>query len=345
MTNATPSPTPAPDPAGTPAPDSKLAPAPDPKPAADPKAGGDPKTIVGAGGDQARGADPAADPAAGPKGDWAENWRELLAGEDKDDLKTLVRLSSPVDLWKQNKELRRKMSSGELTKVLGADATPEEKAAWRKENGFPDKPEGYLEALSLPNGVVLGDEDKPIVSELAAAALEGDVKPAAFSGLVAKYYALQDAERAKEAEADATYHDENVAALSKEYGAGYKREIALVNSFLGQFFPPDVASELLSSRAPKSVDEKGNQLGGRMWGDNPAFIKAIATLAREFNPLATLVPGGGADPAKTVNDRLAEIRKFRVDNPDKYDADKKMQAEELELLDAKQKIENRGKAA
>jgi hypothetical protein len=270
-----------------------------------------------------------------PKGDWAENWRELLAGEDKEDLKTLVRLSSPVDLWKQNKELRRKLSSGEFKKALPENATPEEKAAWRKENGFPENADGYLESLQLPNGMVLGDADKPFVAELAAAALDTDVPPAAFNGLVTKYYALQEAQAAKQAEEDQAYHDENLAALGKEFGPAFKREVALVNAFVAQYFPPEIASDLLVARGSD----------GRIIGDNPIFIKALSALAREINPLATLVPGGGADPAKTVNDRLAEIRKFRTENPDKYDADKTMQAEELELIATKQKIEGRGKAA
>ena len=44
-----------------------------------------------------------------------------------------------------------------------------------------------------------------------------------------------------------------------------------------------------------------------------------------------------------MDGRRDEIRKFRRGNPDKYDADKKLRAEELELLEAQR--ERKGRAS
>jgi hypothetical protein len=329
MTDADPAPAPAPvaDPAPAPAADPKPDPAPDPKAAPKPDPAPAPKDPAG---------NPAADPKPEPAGDWAADWREKLAGADKDDLKTLTRLGSPADLWKQNKELRRKLSSGELKKTLPEGATAEEKAAWRAENGLPDKPEVYVEKLALPDGVVIGAADKPVVAEFAKAAFDGNVPPAAFSGLVAKYYELQDAQKAQQADDDARYHDENVAALGKEFGANTRREINMVNSFVGQYFPKEISADLLVARTPD----------GRMLGDNPVFVKALAALSREVSPLSALVPAGAGDAGKLAADRIAEIKGWMgapSGSPDhkKYWGDEKVRAEYRDLVDAQAKMKAR----
>jgi hypothetical protein len=64
----------------------------------------------------------------------------------------------------------------------------------------------------------------------------------------------------------------------------------------------------------------------------------------DLNPAASLVPVG-LDSAKGLTDELATIRKFRQENPDKYDQDKAMQARELELLTAQTRMQGRGRAA
>jgi hypothetical protein len=46
-----------------------------------------------------------------------------------------------------------------------------------------------------------------------------------------------------------------------------------------------------------------------------------------------------------VQARLEEIRTIRRNDPNAYEADKKMQAEELELIEANLKMEKRGRAA
>jgi hypothetical protein len=265
----------------------------------------------------------------------APDWRTRLAGDDKALLKTLARYPDEAAFGKAHRALQTKLSSGEFKKALPEGASEEEKATWRKENGLPEKPEGYVEGLELPNGVVLGEADKPIVAEFAASAFESGVDKKAFSGLVAKYYAIQDAQRAQREEADAAFKLESEEALRGEWqGPEYRRNLTAVNNMM-KGWPEGLADRVLAGRSPD----------GKMLGNDPMFIKQLASLALELNPHATLVPAGTTDAAKTANARLEEIRAFRRDNPDGYNADKKMQAEEVELIDANLKIQARGKAA
>lgn len=264
----------------------------------------------------------------------APDWRARLAGDDKDALKRLSRFSDEAAFYKSYRALESKLSSGDYKKALPEGASDEERATWRKENGLPEKAEGYVEALELPKGLVIGEADKPIVGKLAETALAENLPPKAFNGLVAKYYELQDAQRAAQEDADASYKQESEDALRADWqGAAFRQNLTAVNNLIASW-PADLAANILAARTPD----------GRKVGDNPIFIKQLAALAVELNPTSTLVPAGTTDPGKTVESELAEIRKLRREDPNAYDADKKLQARELELLTAQEKMKSRNAA-
>jgi hypothetical protein len=277
---------------------------------------------------------PPVDPAA-PPAPAEPDWRAQMAGDDKDAAKRLARFAAPADVFKSFRSLEQKISSGEFKKPLSETATPEEKTAWRKENGLPEKADEYVAKLALPNGLVIGEAEKPVVAELAAVAHESNLDPKAFNGLVAKYYEIQDQARQKQEDADAKFKVDSEDALRKDWqGADFRRNLTAVNNLISTW-PEGLASAVLAGRDPN----------GRKLGDNPAFIRQLASLALELNPAATLVPSGTTDASKGVQARLDEIRKMRRDDPNAYESDKKLQAEELELIEADLKMQKRGKAA
>jgi hypothetical protein len=139
------------------------------------------------------------------KGTDAPDWRVQMAGDDKEAIKRLSRFAAPADVFKSFRSLEQKISSGEFKKPLGENATPEEKATWRKENGLPEKADDYVAGLALPSGLVIGEAEKPVVSALASVAHEGNIDPKAFNGLVSKYYELQDQQRQAREDADARF--------------------------------------------------------------------------------------------------------------------------------------------
>lgn len=263
------------------------------------------------------------------------DWRARLAGDDKELAKTLARYTDEAAFGKAHRSLLTKLSSGEYKKSFPENATAEEKATWRKENGLPEKADEYVDKLALPNGIVIGEAEKPVVSALASVAHENNIDPKAFNGLVGKYYEMQDEIRQKQEDADAVYKTEAEDALRKDWlGPDYRRNLTAVNNLIATW-PPELATGFLAARDPS----------GRKLGDNPAMIRKLASLAVELNPYATVVPAGTTDAGKSVQSRIAEIRKISRDEPDKYNSDKGLQKEYLELLEADQKMQARGRAA
>lgn len=307
-----PAPQPAPAPASDPAPSPALAPAPGVDPAP-----GDPPAEL--------------------------DWRDRLAGDDKQFRKQLDRYSDLGAIGKKLRSLEGKLSSGEYKRDLPENASAEEVAAWRKENGIPQKAEDYVAKLALGEGMVLSEADKPVIAEFAAAALEGAIKPDQFNALVQTYYKIGDARKQQQELADAEYHDFSVAELQELWpGAEYKRNRQAVSDMMAGW-PADLRDGVLAARAPL-FDKAGKYLGDFKLGDVPAFVQQMATLARELNPAATLVPNTGGDPAKGVEDRIAELTKMMGKRDSDYWKGPKanaLQQEFRELIDARDKMKAR----
>lgn len=262
---------------------------------------------------------------------WPDDWRAKLAGEDKADLKTLERMGSPVDLWKANKALRQKISAGELKSAFPADGDDKAKAAWRKENGLPPDESGYKP--DLPDGVVIGEADKPLIESFSKAAFTANFTPAQFNQALAWYYDTQDQALAKLQEADDQFHATAEDELRAEWGPNWHRERNAVMNLLQQA-PEGVADRLIGGRTAD----------GKLIGDDPAVLRWLAQLSREVNPTATLVPAGTANPGKAVGDRLAELNKMMGDQRSDYWRGPNaaaLQAEYRELLDAQDKMKAR----
>ena len=271
-------------------------------------------------------ADAAADKAA-------SDWRDKFASGDEKFRKRLDRFPDEGAFVKSYRALESKLSSGEYKRQLPQDAKPDDIAAWRKEIGIPEKPEGYVEKLELPKGLVLGEEDKPIISEFANAALEGNVDPKAFNGMVAKYYDILDKQKAAQEDADAKYKQDAEDALRGVWeGADYRRNVTAVNNMLAGW-PEDLRTSILAGRGPD----------GRKLGDNPNFIRKMAELALEINPAATLIPGG-SDVGKGLETRLGELNKLIGDRTSDYYRGPNsgaLQQEYRDLLTAQDRIKSR----
>jgi hypothetical protein len=300
------------------------APAPEPiaAPAA-PAAAVEPNTIL------ASVESPSIVPSPDPAGE--HNWRDKFAGDDPKFRERLNRFADESAFVKSYRAMEQKFSSGEYKRQIGADAKPEEIAAWRKEMGIPDKPEGYVEKLTLPNGVVIGEADKPVVAAFADAALAANIPPAQFNALVAKHYEILDQQKAAQDDQDAQFKATAEDELRNAWqGADYRRNLTAVNNLLSQW-PEELRHGILAARTPD----------GKKLGDMPAFIKQLAHLSMDLNPAATLVPSSGSDPAKGVEDRIAEIEKYMGTNRAEYFKDQKMQTELVQLYEAREKIKAR----
>lgn len=234
--------------------------------------------------------------------DFPADWREKVAGGDAGKLNTLKRYASPVDALNWVLEQQLKISRGELKAVKqgpGKDATPEQREAWRKEQGLPLEAGQYVKDLKLGDGVVPGEADKPLLDAVAGMAHERGYAQEAVNDFVGLYYSLQDKLAGERAEADADQASEATQALMQTWGADFKPNMNALASFWGEH-PPEVRDAILGARTAD----------GRIIGQLPEVAQLFAKVARELNPAATLLPNGGGGVAD-IDARIAEIDKIK----------------------------------
>ena len=73
--------------------------------------------------------------------------------------------------------------------------------------------------------------------------------------------------------------------------------------------------------------------------NNPDVVRGFISMAREINPAGVVVPAGGGDPVKSVNEEIAEIEKIMGTKA--YIKDEAKQARYRELIDARDKLQAR----
>lgn len=258
----------------------------------------------------------------------ADDWREKLSGGDEKVLKQLERYASPDAVAKALVETKRKISAGEFKRPLSSDATPEEVAAWRQENGIPEAPDKY--EIKLSDGLVIGDEDKPFVDGFLKIAHEVNATPETVNKLLDWFFDSQDEQIAKAEEADTKFRAEATELLRSEWGADFKTNINLVNGLLDSA-PQGLKQNLFEARLAD----------GTVLGNNPEVLKFLAGVAREINPIATVVPGAGAGAATAIADELAKLTKMSGDPNSEYwkgPSAEKNQARMRQLLDAQDRM-------
>lgn len=304
-----------------PAPPSPPPQAPSPPPVAPPKSLADTPPVEG-------------EPKAPTPASWPDNWRELMAGDDKKELARLQRFNSPIDVRNAWRGLEQRLSAGELKRALPNNYTPEELAEYRKSNGIPEKPEEY--DTNVGNGIVWGEADKPLIEDWTKFAHEANI-PGEYVKRGLEWFARQEQKVADEiAQRDERDRVTGGEALRTEWGNEFKGNLAAArNLFEGQATP--LWDVLMGARA-----EDGSRLGNR-----PDVLKFMASLSREVNPFAKLVPESGSTPLKSAEGRLAEITAMMANKQGPYwrgPQAEKLQAEWRELHGAIEKSKGRAAA-
>ncbi|BES72167.1 hypothetical protein RE428_31850 [Marinobacter nanhaiticus D15-8W] len=255
---------------------------------------------------------------------WPDDWRAQLAGEDEKLAKKLDRFNSISDVVKWAQNLEKKMSSGEFSRKLPEDATEEDIKQWRLENGVPESPEKY--DLDV-DGISVGEDDKPYLDEFLKAAHELNMPNDHVKQVVKWHFDNVQAQLEERAEADTEFMHESVQALKEEWGGEYKQNINMVKGLLSSA-PEGFADRLMGARLG---DDKP-------LGSDPEALKWLAGLARQVNPVATVVPGAGGDQVGAIEDEISKIEKFMRTNRHEYFNDPKMQDRYRDLLSAKERL-------
>lgn len=268
--------------------------------------------------------------AVASKGAWSDKWREEYAGTDEKVLKRLQRYTTPKTALDAMIEAQNKISDGSYKKPLGEKATPEEIAEYRKANGIPETPEKYLD--NLPNGLVIGEEDKPIIAEFTKAFHGVNADPKVVQTAIKTYYDVVDKVEGIKAEANTAAKVAVEDELRAEWGPDYRPNTNLINAFIGSM-PKELQEELFQSTKPD-----GTQIM-----NNPAMLKWLAQQARELNYTGAVLPNGEAS-SKSLESEINTLKGMMGDRSSKYwkgPESAGLQARYRELVDLQQKIANR----
>jgi len=258
----------------------------------------------------------------------ADDWRLKFAGEDAKELKRLGRFSTEADMYKAYRELEKKKSSGELRQALGKDATAEDLTQWRKENGIPETADKY--DLSFDDGLVIGENDKPMVDKFVANMHGENATPAQVKAAIASYYGIVAEQQQARAEADVAFKDDSLSVLREEYQGDFTKNLNIFAAYI-ETAPPEVAEKLNNARMGD-----GNPLM-----NDSEVIKWMTAQAFEINPVATVMPGSVSNPGAAIGEEITSIEKLIGDKTSAYwrgTGSEKMQGRYLELLSAQEKI-------
>lgn len=233
---------------------------------------------------------------------WPETWRNEMAGNNPDALKTLERFNSPSDVFTSYAALRQKMSSGELKPNVPfpAQGTPEEQAAWRQERGLPPAHDKY--ELKLKDGLKISDDDKPIIDGFLKRAHAVNTPPEVVNETVSWYYEELAAQQQAVEEQRVQNKRSTEDTLRAEWGGEYRQNMNIIEG-------------MLDTNLPSDSPLKKNILGAIEV--NADYAKFIAGLARQINPVATIVPAGG-NQINAIGDELAKLEAMMGNRGSEY---------------------------
>lgn len=295
------------------------APAPAPAPLAD-----DPPTPAPAA-DPAPAAPPAGDPPPAA-GDWPEDWRTKYS-QDPAVLKRLERYASPKAAIDALFAAQTRISKGDLLPTLKENATPEDVAEYRTAHGIPLEATGY--EINLPNGLVIGDADKPVVDEFLARAHAQNMHPSQVNDALGWYFDKQEQARVAQEARDTEHRMATEDELRAEFGPDYRLNVKLAHEILSSA-PGDLSDKLLGGRLAD----------GKLIGNDPDVVRWLTKLSRELNPVATVVPGSGTNAVQAVESEMASMKKLMGDRNSEYwkgPLAAKHQARYKQLVEAVQK--------
>jgi hypothetical protein len=254
------------------------------------------------------------------------DWRQAAAGDDDKFKSSLERFDSLGAFGNSFREAQQTIRSGQLKEPLAADATDDQVKAYREANGIPLEAAGYLE--NLPDGLVVGDEDREIMSDFMGALHNVHADPKIAIAAIEWYNGFAEAQQDQLAETDNAHRTETEDTLRADWGTDYRTNVNVIGAYLEKHLDGELRETFLNARGPD----------GRALMNNPGMMAFLAEAARaEMHPMA--VPGQTHDPQQTVDDEIAEIEKVMREDRKAYNADEKMQARLRQLYDIRSKHE------
>lgn len=237
---------------------------------------------------------------------WRDDWRVAMAKGNEGLAKKLERYTSPEAVAEALDNAQKKISAGQQKVPFPKDGTDAQKAEWREQNGVP--PEAAKYDLTLSNGLVLGEADKPMVENFTTFAHGRHWSNAQVKDGLEWYAGLQAAQLEKRTEADATNRKDAEDALRAEWGGEYRVNQRVLKEHL------ESAGEGIIDTMLEARDAKG-----RLLLANPAIARWLVAEARDKNPIASVLPaGGGSGGVKGAEEEMSRLRAMMGDQTSEY---------------------------
>lgn len=268
------------------------------------------------------GADKVEDKTVVAPADFPEDWRDKMAGDDKELRKALDRYKSPADVAKANRDAQVKLRSGKPAAdepMPDAEKEPEKAKEWRQARGIPDDPTGY----EVPDAVksLVTDADKPKLAEFTEEMHKLGMPKSAVGPVMEWYFKNDAANREAIATADRADASEVEETLRSEYGAEFRPNVTLAKRFAEEITP---GLNWFSARLPD----------GRLLGNVPEFVKALANLgSQEYGDVAF----AGGEASNRTMARKEELEAMLENDPTAYFANPKYSKELESIIEAEQK--------
>lgn len=229
-----------------------------------------------------------------------DNWREMVAGEDEDMLKLLKRYGSMAGVAKALRETQATLRSSKVQREMPDPKDEKAIAEWRKEQGIPEKPEGYK--LPEPLTKRLVDDDKPILANFMERMHGKNWVPAQIQDTVEWYADFQEEIAAKIAAQDEQAKEAADDVLRQNWARDeYKPGLTLAK----RFWEASGVEGLAEARLPD----------GRKLGNIAEFIMWSSDQGRER--FGDVVFSSG-DAETKHSSRKAEIEEIMKNDIDSY---------------------------
>ena len=266
--------------------------------------------------------------------DWREKYVERVKGDDKL-LKRMQRYSDPYSALDALVGVQNKISAGELRSM---DPFPEkgseaEQAKWREDHGIPLGPDKY--EIKLTDGLVPGEEDKPIVEGFLKRMHAKNAAPEVVNDAIDWYYAEQERQAAERHAADVEIKNEVEDQLRAEWGTDYRKNKDMIEALLDTF-PAGTKDLMFGAR----LDD------GTPLASNINILRGFSLLASERFGDTFIAPAEGAGAISSIVDEIDSMKALMADKNSKYwkgPEAKKLQDRYLKLVDQKQRIDERAK--
>lgn len=235
-----------------------------------------------------------------------ENWREIMADGDEKLLARLKRFSHPSKVTKSWLSAEQKISSGEFKKGLPENATPEQLAEWRTQQGIPEAPDKYVPPAI--EGFEWGDADKPLLDAFFTDMHAANAPQAQVDAALKAYSKIVADAQVQRTEADKAFRVENEDKLRADLGAEFRPQMTLVKRALEDTdgpIPPAISQKLLSAR-----DGEGNRII-----NDAATMKWLSELALNHYGPGAMISG---DAKVTMTSRIDELRTLMKTDFRKY---------------------------